>query len=47
VHGGIGMTWEHDLHLYLRRIRVNAMLYGAADWHEARLADAALAGAGR
>ncbi len=47
VHGGIGMTWEHDLHLYLRRIRVNAMLYGSADWHEARLADAALAGAGQ
>ncbi len=31
VHGGIGYTWEHDLHLFLRRIRSNSALFGDAD----------------
>src|SRR5205085_5671157 len=33
VHGGIGYTWEHDLHLLLRRIRSNVVLYGEPSWH--------------
>ena len=33
LHGGIGFTWEHDLHLYLRRARANALLYGDATHH--------------
>jgi alkylation response protein AidB-like acyl-CoA dehydrogenase len=33
VHGGIGYTWEHDLHLLLRRIESNAVLYGEPSWH--------------
>lgn len=33
LHAGIGFTWEHDLHLYLRRARVNALLYGDAAHH--------------
>lgn len=37
VHGGIGFTWEHDLHLYLRRAKVNEMLYGAPAEHYERL----------
>ncbi len=37
THGGIGFTWEHDLHLYLRRAKVNDMLYGAAAEHYERL----------
>lgn len=37
LHGGIGFTWEHDLHLYLRRARVNAMLSGDARHHRERL----------
>ena len=37
THGGIGFTWEHDLHLYLRRAKVNEMLYGAASEHYERL----------
>ena len=37
THGGIGFTWEHDLHLYLRRAKVNEMLYGAAAEHYERL----------
>ncbi|WP_319447690.1 MULTISPECIES: acyl-CoA dehydrogenase family protein [unclassified Mycobacterium] len=33
LHGGVGFTWEHDLHLYLRRARTNALLYGDAIHH--------------
>ena len=33
VHGGIGFSWEHDLHLYLRRIAADAAMFGTADWH--------------
>lgn len=29
LHGGIGVTWESDLHIYLRRIAQNAALYGS------------------
>jgi alkylation response protein AidB-like acyl-CoA dehydrogenase len=46
AHGGIGFTWEHDLHLYLRRAKVNEMLYGAPAEHYERLA-ALLGGQGR
>lgn len=35
--GGIGFTWEHDLHLYLRRARVDEVCYGDATWHRERL----------
>jgi alkylation response protein AidB-like acyl-CoA dehydrogenase len=38
VHGGIGYTWEHDLHLYLRRVESNAALLGTADFHRDELA---------
>ena len=37
THGGIGFTWEHDLHRYLRRAKVNEMLYGAPAEHYERL----------
>ncbi|OBG38990.1 acyl-CoA dehydrogenase [Mycobacterium alsense] len=33
LHGGVGFTWEHDLHLYLRRARTNALLCGDATHH--------------
>lgn len=33
VHGGIGFTWEHDLHLYLRRAKSLELLYGDVAWH--------------
>lgn len=36
-HGGIGVTFEHDLHLYLRRATVDAQLYGTAADHRERL----------
>jgi alkylation response protein AidB-like acyl-CoA dehydrogenase len=39
VHGGIGFTWEHDLHLWLKRGKANAYLWGDAREHRARVAD--------
>jgi alkylation response protein AidB-like acyl-CoA dehydrogenase len=38
VHGGIGFTWEHDLHFFLKRAKTNAALYGSAAEHRERLA---------
>ncbi|HZO04868.1 MAG TPA: acyl-CoA dehydrogenase [Solirubrobacterales bacterium] len=43
VHGGIGFTWEHDLHFFLKRGKANAGFYGDAKWHRERVADAVLA----
>jgi alkylation response protein AidB-like acyl-CoA dehydrogenase len=39
VHGGIGFTWEHDLHFLLKRAKVDAHLYGSAREHRERVAD--------
>jgi alkylation response protein AidB-like acyl-CoA dehydrogenase len=39
IHGGIGYTWEHDLHLYLRRATADEYLLGTTGWHHERLAD--------
>jgi alkylation response protein AidB-like acyl-CoA dehydrogenase len=33
MHGGIGCTWEHDLHLFLRRVDANAAIHGGVDQH--------------
>jgi alkylation response protein AidB-like acyl-CoA dehydrogenase len=41
LHGGIGVTWEHDLHLFLRRATVDRSLYGTPSDHHRRLADLA------
>lgn len=35
--GGIGFTWEHDAHLFLRRIMANRQLLGTSTWHGDRL----------
>jgi alkylation response protein AidB-like acyl-CoA dehydrogenase len=43
VHGGIGFTWEHDLHFFLKRGRANAATFGDAKWHRERVADLVLA----
>jgi alkylation response protein AidB-like acyl-CoA dehydrogenase len=40
VHGGIGFTWEHDLHLLTRRIKVDELLNGSVSWHRRRLLSA-------
>ena len=44
VHGGIGFTWEHDLHWFLKRAKTDGVLYGSARDHRERVA--ALAGLG-
>jgi alkylation response protein AidB-like acyl-CoA dehydrogenase len=50
VHGGIGFTWEHDMHLYLKRAKLDQALFGSSSWHRRRLAHTvivpATAGAG-
>lgn len=38
VHGGIGFTWEHDLHLFLKRAQLDQLAFGDASWHRTRLA---------
>ncbi len=43
VHGGIGFTWEYDLHLYFKRAKHFEPLYGDADFHRERALDLALA----
>ncbi|MGZ6969259.1 MAG: acyl-CoA dehydrogenase family protein [Acidimicrobiia bacterium] len=39
IHGGIGYTWEHDLHLFMRRAFGTEALLGTTGWHHDRLAD--------
>ena len=38
VHGGIGFTWEHDMHLYLKRAQLDQVSYGDAAAHRDRIA---------
>jgi alkylation response protein AidB-like acyl-CoA dehydrogenase len=38
VHGGIGFTWDHDLHLLLKRAQLDATSFGTATWHRERIA---------
>jgi len=38
VHGGIGFTWEHDLHLYFKRAMSSEFAFGNATYHRERLA---------
>ncbi|MFF5282862.1 acyl-CoA dehydrogenase family protein [Streptomyces sp. NPDC013171] len=38
LHGGIGITWEHDAHRYFKRAHGSAQLFGPPAWHRARLA---------
>jgi len=38
VHGGIGFTWEHDLHLFLKRAQLDQLSFGDASRHRERLA---------
>jgi alkylation response protein AidB-like acyl-CoA dehydrogenase len=39
IHGGIGYTWEHDLHLFLRRATADEYQLGPTTWHHDRIAD--------
>ena len=52
LHGGIGFTWEHPAHLFLKRAKADSIGFGTADAHRASLAKlanlrAAPASAGR
>jgi alkylation response protein AidB-like acyl-CoA dehydrogenase len=44
VHGGIGFTWEHDMHLYLKRAQLDQVSYGDAAFHRDRIAGMLRAG---
>ena len=45
VHGGIGFTWEHDLHFFLKRAKTDGHLFGTARAHRDRVADLSMAAA--
>ncbi|HVT20027.1 MAG TPA: acyl-CoA dehydrogenase family protein [Mycobacteriales bacterium] len=42
VHAGIGYTYEHDLHMWMKRTWTLSSLWGTAAWHKARVAKAVL-----
>jgi alkylation response protein AidB-like acyl-CoA dehydrogenase len=37
VHGGIGFTWEHDLHFFLKRAQLDQLAFGDASFHRSHL----------
>lgn len=39
VHGGVGITWDHSAHLYLKRAKSSQLLFGSPQRHRAALAD--------
>ncbi|MGW0711222.1 acyl-CoA dehydrogenase family protein [Streptomyces sp. NPDC002643] len=39
LHAGIGMTWEHPIHLYLKRAKADSIAYGTAGAHREALAE--------
>ena len=39
LHGGIGYTWEHECHLYLKRARLNQVLFGTSNEHKDEIAE--------
>jgi alkylation response protein AidB-like acyl-CoA dehydrogenase len=43
VHGGIGFTWEYDLHLYFKRAKALEVQYGDGDYHRELVLRAAAA----
>jgi alkylation response protein AidB-like acyl-CoA dehydrogenase len=38
MHGGIGFTWEHDMHLWFKRARFNESYFGSPAFHRERVA---------
>ena len=42
VHGGIGFTWEHDMHIYFRRAKASEVAFGDAVWNRELVAQALL-----
>lgn len=43
VHGGMGYTWEHDCHMFLKRAQLDEVLFGDAAWLRAQAAEAIFA----
>ncbi len=39
IHGGIGYTWEHDMHMYVRRLQSSTNLFGGPSIHRQLVAD--------
>jgi alkylation response protein AidB-like acyl-CoA dehydrogenase len=39
IHGGVGYTWECDAHVFLRRAKVDDLLFGYQGWQRERVAD--------
>ena len=39
LHGGIGITWEHDCHLYFKRARAIQSMLGTSNWHREKVAE--------
>jgi alkylation response protein AidB-like acyl-CoA dehydrogenase len=44
IHGGIGYTWEHDMHIHLKRAKLDEALFGDRCWHRRRIVDLLSAG---
>ena len=42
MHGGVGFTWEYDVHLYFKRAKGSEHMLGNPSWHRERLAGAVL-----
>ncbi len=40
IHGGVGFTWEYDVHLHLKRAKAGQALLGSPSWHRERIARA-------
>jgi alkylation response protein AidB-like acyl-CoA dehydrogenase len=38
VHGGMGFTWEHDMHLYLKQAKSSQVTFGDGNYHRERIA---------
>jgi alkylation response protein AidB-like acyl-CoA dehydrogenase len=38
IHGGVGFTWQHDLHLFLKRSKRYEFSFGSPSWHRERIA---------
>ena len=45
IHGGVGFTWEYDVHVFLRRAKCNQVLFGDPVWHNEQIAEGLLGSA--
>ena len=46
LHGGVGFTWEYDVHLYFKRAKASQLAFGDSAWHRERIATLLLDNAG-